>query len=359
MALGGERTDEAAEGEGEAALRLGGREIGHGRRLAEDEGDVGDDGGDHAAAVAERGGQAIADPAEAILALGEELADQIGEGRHQRRIGDVAPELIELARHEVAAPQEHGLVDLVHQRALAHARVARDEEQLRAALAHAIEGLHQGLDLGVAAVELLRDLQAIGDIVYAAHEALGRAAGRGQAGAEIGLQAGRGLVAILRRLGEELHHDGGHGPRDGGVDLVRRDGALGDVEVDQLDGIGRVEGHAAGEHLVEGGAERVEVGAVIERAVHAPGLLGREVAERAFEHVGAVDARGLARERRGQAEVDEVDDAGPGVDHDVGRVHVLVDHAVAVDGRELLGDVRADRERFVEAEAALVEERAQ
>ena len=61
-------------------------------------------------------------------------------------------------------------------------------------------------------------------------------------------------------------------------------------------------GRAPGEHLVERDAERVEIAAGIDRAVHAPGLFGRHVGERAGDDLGRLGRLALARQARGDAE---------------------------------------------------------
>ncbi len=84
----------------------------------------------------------------------------------------------------------------------------------------------------------------------------------------------------------------------------------GDVAVHPLHRIGGREGQRAGQHLVERDAERIEVAAGIDRAVHAPGLLGRHVGERAGDDLGRLGRLPLARQARGDAEAGEPDLSG-------------------------------------------------
>ena len=74
----------------------------------------------------------------------------------------------------------------------------------------AVEGGEQGLDLALAPVQLLGNQEPVGRVV------LGRAGTSsirrsrlpvGEAAPQIALDAGRGLVALLGGLGEQLHDD--------------------------------------------------------------------------------------------------------------------------------------------------------
>ena len=90
---------------------------------------------------------------------------------------------------------------------------------------------------------------------------------------EIMLNAGGGLVALLGALGEELHDDGGQWLWDRTA-IDRRRRLARDVAMDPLHGVICGEWEHAGEHLVQGDAQRVEIAAGIYRAVHPPGLFG-------------------------------------------------------------------------------------
>ncbi len=100
-------------------------------------------------------------------------------------------------------------------------------------------------------------------------------------------------------------------------------------------------------HLVQQRAQREDVGARIHRARFE--LLGRHVLERADQHALRRDRRvarcaGLAAEnafhrRAGQAEVQQL---GAGArQHDVGRLEIAMDHAVAMRPVERIGDLGA------------------
>ena len=122
------------------------------------------------------------------------------------------------------------------------------------------------------------------------------------------------------------------------VARVRRREASGDVEVHHLERIGALVRHDAGQQLVDRDAERVEVGAIVERAVHAPGLLRSDVGERPLEARGRAEAAALAAKLRRDVEVDELGDTALRVVNNVVGVHVLVNDVgrvhVAQDERE-------------------------
>ncbi len=158
-----------------------------------------------------------------------------------------------------------------------------------------LEGLEQGLDLTVASVEALGDRELIGDVAFGQREPGDGSSRRPLRGAvlEIRLQAPRALVSRLRGLGEEFQDDLGEGFRDGAIELGGGLGGLGDVAVYQLEGVLGVERRTAGEHLVEGRSQGVEVGPVVDDPVHAAGLLRRHVREPPVEQLGRVRRLGL------------------------------------------------------------------
>ena len=167
-------------------------------------------------------------------------------------------------------------MQLGDERRLADARVARHEHELGPALRdHALERGEQRLDLALAAVEPLRDLEPVGEIALAEREGLDGAARPppGEALVEVVPQAERALVALLGGLGEQLEHDRGQERGNRGDERVRRERRLGDVAVHPLDGIAGLEGQGARQHLVEGDAEGVEVGPLVDPAVHPARLL--------------------------------------------------------------------------------------
>ena len=151
------------------------------------------------------------------------------------------------------------------------------------------------------------------------------------AAAKVVFEAGGGLVAVLGALGEELHHD----RRDRAGDAAEPFGGClrppGEVAVHPFHRVGRDERQGTDEHPVEGDPEGVEVAAGVDRAVHAAGLLGRHVGEGAGDGLGRLGRLALAHEARGDAEAGQAHRAGGLVEHDVGRLDVLVDEAGLVE----------------------------
>ena len=83
---------------------------------------------------AERFRQGVAPAAELRIALAQQLADEALKGLSQRRIGNVALVLIELAGGKETARRDQHLVQLVDDRGFADAGIARDQHELRRAL---------------------------------------------------------------------------------------------------------------------------------------------------------------------------------------------------------------------------------
>ena len=184
----------------------------------------------------------------------------------------------------------------------------------------------------LAAVQLLGNQQPVRRVVCAEREgvdALLRLPLR-QAAPKITLEAGGGLVALLRRLGEQLQDDLRDRDRDMVHPLGRRHRPSRNMAMDPLHRLGRRKRQCAREHLVKGDAERIEVAARIDRAIHSAGLLRRHVGERAGDGLG----RCGRRRSRGSsvARPNPVSRTDPArvVDKDMDRFEVLVDEAALV-----------------------------
>jgi hypothetical protein len=278
LARAGEHGDEAAKDELETLVRVARRQLRDGGLLAEDDAQLGDEIHDEPSVPAQRLAKRVAPGLQVGLALPEQPADEALERLRQGGVRDVALVLIELAGREQPARRDERLVQLVHHRRLTGPRVAGDEDQLRrAALDDAVERHEQRLDLALAPVQPLRDEEpargvALGErkVVDATPQLPLREAAR-----EVALDAGRRVVALLRGLREELHHDRGDHRWDFARPVRRRHGLPRDVAVHPFHRIRGREGERAGEHLVEHHAKRVEIAPRVDRPVHPPGLLGR------------------------------------------------------------------------------------
>ena len=111
---------------------------------------------------------------------------------------------------------------------------------------------------------------------------------------------------------------------------ARRHRLPGDMAVHPFHGIGGGERQDAREHLVKRDAERVEIAAGIDRAVHPSGLLGRHVGERAGDGLGRLGRLAFARQARGDAEAGEPDFVGSVIRPGCWRLDVFVDEAALV-----------------------------
>jgi len=114
------------------------------------------------------------------------------------------------------------------------------------------------------------------------------------------LDTGGRLVALLGRLGEELHHDGGERRRNCRRPFGRRRRLPRDVAVHPFHRVGSAERQNSGEHSIERDAERIEVAAGIDPSVHPPGLLGGHIGQRAGDDLGRFGRLPLARQTRGE-----------------------------------------------------------
>jgi hypothetical protein len=161
-----------------------------------------------------------------VLDIGRLLrqpVEQTLEGRHQRGVGHVALELVELAGEEPDSAPEM-LAQLPDEGRLADARCAREHDPLTGARPDPCEdGLEPG-QLALASVESLRDGELPGGVEPAELERFEHAGGPlVPAGLlEIGQEGVGALVALLGHLGEQLEHDRREELRDLGVGVNGR-----------------------------------------------------------------------------------------------------------------------------------------
>ncbi|MGY4421935.1 hypothetical protein ACVWY2_004384 [Bradyrhizobium sp. JR6.1] len=159
----------------------------------------------------------------------------------------------------------------------------------------------------------------------------------GEAALEIALEAGGGLVAILGSLGQKLHDDRRDGTRHVLCSFDRWYRSLRDVAVHPSHGIGRGERENGREHPVKRDAERVQVAAGIDGPVHAAGLLGRHIGQRACDRLRWFELLTLTRQARCEAESGDPDLVGFGHQKICG-LQVLVDQAPPMELLDSNGD---------------------
>ena len=106
--------------------------------------------------------------------------------------------------------------------------------------------------------------------------------------------------------------------------------------------VSRREGQPPRHQLVERHSQRVQVRPVVHRAVHPPRLLRRDVRQRPLQHPRPHVRHHLARQLRGDAEVNQLQRVRGRVVEDVRGVDVLVDDAPLMDAPERLGQPRRE-----------------
>ncbi len=280
MVRPGEHPDEPPEHQLETPLRVLRREIRHGRLGTDEERQGGDEVHHEPSVRLQRLPQRGTPAVQLGLALPQQVPDEALQRLRQRRIRDVALVLVKLAGGKEAAGRHEHCMQLVDDGGLADAGSAGDQHQLRHPARHdAVEGRAQRVDLARAPIEFLGQHQPVRRVVGAEREIVDPALGLPvrQAAPKVALEASRGLIAVLGRLGEQFHDDRRDGAGDLRQPLGRRRWPPRDVAVHPFHRLGRGEGQTASQHFVQRDAEGVQVTARIDRPVHPSGLFGRHV----------------------------------------------------------------------------------
>lgn len=164
------------------------------------------------------------------------------------------------------------------------------------------------------------------------------------------------MGAIVHVAGDEPHDPVGHPAGDVVAELVERGDGVLEVADHDIDGGSAVEGVALGEDFVEDAAERVHVGAGVER----------EALElfRGHEPDGAEDAVALVLSlgdggfgESGEAEVEDFDlefATGEPVDHEVAWFEVAVDESEGLGGDHAFEDLEDDLAEVCDGEFAAI-----
>jgi hypothetical protein len=129
-----------------------------------------------------------------------------------------------------------------------------------------------------------------------------------------------------------------------------------EVEVDHHRRILARTRQLAGEELVEGDAEGVEVGADVDAAVHPSGLLGGDVRQGSVKTAQEEESLVLDARAAGELEVDEPEGARRGVVDEVVGVHIAMDEPGGVDVAERPRHRQCDLERLGDGNATVFEE---
>ena len=125
--------------------------------------------------------------------------------------------------------------------------------------------------------------------------------------------------------------------------IHRRHRLTRDVAMDPLQRVGRGEWEHAREHLVQGDAQRVEIAPGIDRAIHAPGLLGGHVGEGAGDDLRRGWRQAFSGKSRGDAKAGQphavrvIDQSSRGLDVSVNEPLPM---SLAKGGRQADGDAQ-------------------
>src|SRR5580704_6075406 len=144
------------------------------------------------------------------IALNENLTDQRLESLCKGRVGNIALVLVEFARREKPARRNKHLVQLVHQRGFADARITGHKHELWPTLRHdPIEGCEQSVNLALAPIQLFGNQQPVWYVLFAKRKLINPAPRFPfiKTAPKIARSTGRCLIALLSRLCEQLHDD--------------------------------------------------------------------------------------------------------------------------------------------------------
>ncbi len=356
--------DEILERQAQPVVGLGRRQRRRRRQRlhhAEQRRQLGDQRGDGRDVVAERARQPLAPPPQLRRRLGQQALHELAQRLRQRAVRRVAGELLELAADEQTLRARGRLVQLADQRRLADAGIAGHEQQTRSALARALERRAQQRTFGVAPVQTPRHRELLGHVARAdlerQHAAM--AAPLLAAAQQIALQRLLALIALLRRLGQQLHHDLRQRQRQRRVELGRRLRHFGHVSVHQRQRVGAVERQAAAQQFVEQHAERVEIAAVVAAVADAPAVLRCGIGQAAAVQARRQRRGGLGSAARGVAEIGQADAPRGAFDQHRLRTQAAVHDAAAVQLGQHRGELDGVVEHPAEWRRALAHRRGQ
>ncbi|MFO0751418.1 MAG: hypothetical protein U1F43_37975 [Myxococcota bacterium] len=271
--------DEALHRRVQAAARLGRRQLGHGRRLADDEREIGASS-QTTRVRSERVAERVPQRGDAALAAGEQRLHQVAQQLAHGAVGLVLAQRVVLAGGPPRARRRQRLRQLAGQRRLADAgRPGQQHHLARPGLAHALERAQHLALLALALVEPRGAARAARQVALPQREDSCRAgpvAAR-EAALEVVEDAVGALVALLPRLGEELHGDARDHRRQLAAELGRRHRLERRMHVHPGQRVRGAQRQAPGEELVERDAEGVEVRALVGGVRRPVEALGREV----------------------------------------------------------------------------------
>ncbi len=205
-----EDAEESLEHELEAPLRVLRRELGRWKLLADDELEVRDQVHYQLSVGIQSFAERIAPAGQLRFALTQKRLDQLLKGLGERAVGDVALVLIKLARCEKSARRNQRFMEFIDDRGLADTGIAGNKNQLRPAAGYyTVESAEQHANLRFAPVQFLRNQQPVWRVLFTKRELVNATLlfPFDKTAAKIHLDSNRCLIALLGRLGEQLHDD--------------------------------------------------------------------------------------------------------------------------------------------------------
>ncbi len=287
------------------------------------------------------------------VALSQDLAHQPVEGLGQGGVGNVALVLVEFAGDEVAVPFRDRLLQRMDQRGFADPRIAGHCHQHGCARrGHCLERAQQCRFFLLASVQLGRDPETVGHISHAQRKRrnLSSRLPLVQALVQVGQKPAGALVPLFRHLGQQLQHEVRDHLGNVGDQLMRRNRHAGEMAMHPFQRIVRLERQLSGQQAIQQDAQRIEIGAVIDRTIHAAGLLGRSI-----RPVGSSSRteRGCPLERSGPAQVCQFHLDTIMCQQEVGGAQIVMHDAGGMERPQGAGKLASNGKRYRQGETLL------
>src|SRR5262245_5018301 len=205
-----ENVDKLPKHQLEAPLRILWRKLRDRRWLSDDELHFRNEINNQSCIRPKRVRQCVAPRRKVRFVFAEQRPDKALKGLCQRRVGNVALALVELAGSEKTARRYQHRLQLVDDRGLADTGITGHQHQLRrAAIDDAVERGQQRLDFALTAVQFLRNLNAVWLVMFSQREVVNATLTIPvrQTAAKIALHASCGLITLFRSLGKQFHDD--------------------------------------------------------------------------------------------------------------------------------------------------------
>ena len=336
--------NELAQGVVEAVLVFVGREVFHQRLLPHDFFEGRNQSGDYPGGFAHGFGNPFFPLLDDGLVFGEQDVGEFVEGLDPGEVRRIALDEIELPGDEEAVLEGDGDIEAVDEARFPNTGIAAHGNEHFLSAGNLIEHFEQGFHFGFPSVEFLGNLEMQGPVGAGQGERSDAAVGFQQAlafGKVVRQSVGR-LVAVFGILAEQFLHNLVDRFGQFRVQVPEAVGLSRKVTVDDFEGIFAGKGKGAGEEFEHDHAQRVEVGAVIDGAVHAPGLFGRHIRQGSFQSLCGFHKEGALIEAGRKVEINQKNLFVCRADEHIGRAEVFVDEVFAVHPPQFRGDMAAD-----------------